>query len=648
MRKLKEMPQKEESVVPRMKLVLILGTILAVANCYWIIMAEAIRRTMHLTVQSIAFNAVFCLFVLILLNMLLRHFSPRIAMTRSELLMIYTMICMGSTVGGHGFMQLLIPMMGHVYWFATPENDWANLIVPYIPSWMGITDRNALRNHYRGESTFYTFENFYAWLIPILAWSAFVLAFVAVMLMINVLIRRQWVDSEKLTYPIIQLPLRMINDSSSLFRNKVFWTGFAIAAGLDMLNQLHFMFPNIPGVNLKMYDLQRYFTERPWNGVGWFPISFYPWVIGLGFFIPLDLLFSCWFFYLFWKAQRIIIFAFGLSSRGGAYAGYQSMIEQSAGAYMGLFFIALWVSRRHIIRISRALFGLENVDQSNEPISYRIALLILISGFLFLVGFSAAAGMSIWLAIVFFVFYIMLDISITRMRVEMGVPIHDIHNGGPDLLLPPILGTRRLGVRNLSIISMYWWFNRTHYSDPMPHQLEEFKLAEQTNTSNRKMLTVIIFSTVISIFATFWSYVDPSHRVGMEQARMNWVGQESMDRLQNWITNPVEPSSSTPISFSIGAIFTLFLAFMRMRFLWWTFHPAGYAVSNSWGMSVAWFPLFIAWVIKSLVMRFGGLRTLNKAMPLFMGLMLGEFVIGSSLSVVGTALDRLYYSFWVY
>jgi len=65
-------------------------------------------------------------------------------------------------------------------------------------------------------------------------------------------------------------------------------------------------------------------------------------------------------------------------------------------------------------------------------------------------------------------------------------------------------------------------------------------------------------------------------------------------------------------------------------------------------MSVAWFPLFIAWVIKSLVMRFGGLRTLNKAMPLFMGLMLGEFVIGSSLSVVGTALDRLYYSFWVY
>jgi hypothetical protein len=195
---------------------------------------------------------------------------------------------------------------------------------------------------------------------------------------------------------------------------------------------------------------------------------------------------------------------------------------------------------------------------------------------------------------------------------------------------------------------MYWWFNHTHYSNPMPHQLEEFKLVEQTKTSNRKMLFVIIFSTILSIFATFWSYVDPSHRVGTEEANMNWVGQESMDRLQNWLMNPIEPSSSTAISFGVEMVFTLFLAFMRMRFLWWPFHPAGYAISNSWGMSVAWFPLFIAWVIKSMVMRFGGLKLLRQLTPLFMGLMLGEFVIGSSLSVVGTALGKLYYSFWVY
>lgn len=639
---------KVESSSQRMIFVLVLGTILTIANCYWIVTAEAIRRTMHMTVQSIAFNAIFCLFFLILINILLLRFLPGIALRKSELLIIYVMMCMGSTVCGHGFMQLLIPLMGHAYWFATPENDWANLILPHIPSWMGVSDKTALTNHYRGESTLYISENFRAWIIPILAWSAFTFAFILVMLMINVVIRRQWTEDEKLTYPIIQLPLNMIQDPISMFRNRLLWFGFAISAGLDIMNEFHYIYPSVPGINLKLYDLQRYFTERPWNGVGWFPISFYPFVIGMGFLIPLDLLFSCWFFHLFWKAQRVIIFAFGLSGRGGAYAGYQTMLEQSAGAYIGLSLIAIWASRRHIMRVVRNAFGMKQMDNSREPMSYRSALFLMTLGFLFLVGFSYMAGMSLWLAIFFFIFYLMMNFAITRMRVEMGVPIHDIHNSGPDLLITPTLGTRRLGSANLTIMSMYWWFNRTHYSDTMPHQLEEFKLAEQTNVKNRTMLFVIIFSSVISILATFWAFLDQSNRVGMESASMNWVGWESMNRLQSWLTSPTEASASTPIAFGTGTLFALLLAFARSRFLWWPFHPAGYAVSNSWGMAIAWFPLFIAWIIKTLLIRIGGLKAHRRAIPFFMGLILGEFVIGSLLSVIGTVLGKTYYAFWVY
>ena len=167
-------------------------------------------------------------------------------------------------------------------------------------------------------------------------------------------------------------------------------------------------------------------------------------------------------------------------------------------------------------------------------------------------------------------------------------------------------------------------------------------------TNNRALLFVIMFAIIISIFATFWSFLDPSHRVGMETAHMNWVGRESMNRLQNWLVNPTEGGVSTPINFGAGMLVTLFLVFMRMRFLWWPFHPAGYAVSNSWGMAIAWFPLFIAWIIKSLVMRFGGLRVHRQGTPFFLGLMLGEFVVGSTLSIVGTALRKTVYSFWVY
>ena len=367
----------------RRGVVLALGTFMTIGNCYWIVLAEAMFRTIHLTVQSIAFNAVFCLFILVLVNLGLQRYLPRTALTKPELLIIYVMMCMGSTVGGHGFMHMLVPIMAHVYWFATPENDWANLIWPHLPKWMVVSDGTALTNHYKGESSFYTSANLQAWLVPILTWTAFIFVLILVMLMINVLVRRQWVETEKLTYPIIQLPLRMIDDPGGLFRNKLLWAGFAIAGGLDLLNELHHIYPAIPAIHLKLHDLRQYLTEQPWSSVGWFPISFYPFVIGLGFFIPLDLLFSCWFFHLFWKAQRVIIFAFGLSTRGGGYAGYQSMIEQSSGGYLGLCLIALWVSRRHIIRIVRHVLGLASVDDSREAMSYRLALLIAILGFLF-------------------------------------------------------------------------------------------------------------------------------------------------------------------------------------------------------------------------------------------------------------------------
>ena len=71
---------------PRLGVVLILGTLLTVGNCYWIVLAEAMFRTIHITVQSIAFNAVFCLFVLVLVNMGLQRFLPRMTLTKSEVL----------------------------------------------------------------------------------------------------------------------------------------------------------------------------------------------------------------------------------------------------------------------------------------------------------------------------------------------------------------------------------------------------------------------------------------------------------------------------------------------------------------------------------------------------------------------------------
>jgi hypothetical protein len=90
--------------------------------------------------------------------------------------------------------------------------------------------------------------------------------------------------------------------------------------------------------------------------------------------------------------------------------------------------------------------------------------------------------------------------------------------------------------------------------------------------------------------------------------------------------------------FIIGIIFTAFLAFMRTLYWWWPFHPLGYALSASWTMIVFWFPVFLAWLIKYPLMRYGGVRLYLKIRPFFLGMIFGEF----SMAVIWTLISFLF------
>ena len=169
------------------------------------------------------------------------------------------------------------------------------------------------------------------WLKPALFWTGFILVLYFTMICVVTIIRKRWMEEEKLSYPIIQLPMEMAVNSARFYRNKMMWLGFAIAAGLDVIHGLHRFYSFIPDFNTR-YNLGPLFTEKPWNAIGWMPVCFYPFVIGLSYFMPLDLSFSTWFFYLFWKAQLVARSALGLKRLSGPYLG-----DQSAGAWLRAF-----------------------------------------------------------------------------------------------------------------------------------------------------------------------------------------------------------------------------------------------------------------------------------------------------------------------
>ena len=641
-----------------------LGTVLIVPNTYWILDSAGQG---YPTTISLYFNVVFCIFVLTGANLILTRVTSRFAIQQGELLTIYVMLAIASSLAGHDVLRVLIPMIPYAFWYATPENDWADLFHRYIPDWMAVKNRTFLTEYYRGETTFYRWEVVEGWLTTTLAWGGFLCAMVFLMVCINSLVRKQWTEHEKLSYPIIQLPLELtIGGKTNLLTNKLMWLGFGIAGAIDILNGLHYLYPTVPSLGGRLYDLRPFFTQKPWSAIGWSPIAVFPFAVGLAFFIPLDLSFSCWFFYLFWKAERIFGDALGVHGM----PNFPFTDEQSFGAYIGLFVIAIIATRKHLAQVGRKLFKnnqredisqknsdekrqgtfmpsqanrstRQEIDDSDEPMSYRAAVLGLIASFLFIGGFCKIAGMSVWAILVFFGIYYAISTAVTRMRAELGSPVHDLHFIGPDEMMPRIFGTRLLGTQNLTMLAYLFFCNRAYRGHPMPHILEGFKLAERTGISNRRLLIAMCIAIAIGTFASFWSFYHISY---IEGAR-DWFAGRPFNRLQSWITSPRSPDVPAIIAMGIGFLITGFLMVMRMRLFWWPFHPAGFAISSSWSMNVFWFSIFVSSVIKWIILRHGGVSVHRKLIPFFLGLILGEFIVGSVWSLIGITTERPMYRF---
>ncbi|MBD3180864.1 hypothetical protein GF312_01130 [Candidatus Poribacteria bacterium] len=560
--------------------------------------------------------------------------------------MIYVMLAATTAFTAHDNMVCLMGVLTHAFWYATPENDWVNLFHNYLPRWLVIDNPRATRDFYKGESNFFIPEYVESWLPVMLAWSFLICLLFFMLLCINVIIRKRWIEQERLSYPIIQIPLRMTEPGFKFYRLKLMWIGFGIAGFISIINGLNFMYPSIPVIPIKdpSYDLGRFFTRPPLNAVGSMPIRFYPFLIGLSFLIPLDMTFSTWFFFLFRKWERV----FGRIMGWGNIPRYPFFGEQATGAMLALCVVALWASRSHLKDVFLKVIGRSKLDDSNEPMSYRTAVIGIVLGMAALMFFCQELGMSLWLIPVFFGLYFAISISITRMRAEMGPPLHAILLVNPQTVIISVFGTRRLGPNNLALLSLFYWFNRFNRSHPMPHQLEAFKMAERTGAKTRRMALAMLLAIVIGVVATFWIYPYTLYKYGATTAgELLGAGWQAYNNLSGWLNHP-RPVDTTGLTITgTSFIFSIMIWWARTRFLWWPFHPAGYILGISSGtIDVYWFTLLTTSVIKWVIIKFGGLKMYNKALPFFMGLVVGDFVVGCYWGIMSLIVGEPLYTTW--
>lgn len=520
---------------------------------------------------------------------------------------------------------------------------------------MFVTDKLALKGFYTGgvdHPFMWSIMRF--WVAPLALWGSLVLVLITMMLCINILIRKQWTENEKLVFPLVQLPIAMTAEDAGrkFYANKLMWAGFGIAFAIGLINGLHTLYPSLPELTgIKQFSLGQFFPERPWNAVNRlrdFNISMYPFAIGLAYFIPLDLSFSCWFFYVARKLWQVVGAIMGWDGAGTS--GFPFWDAQSSGAWLALSGIIVMAAIPHLKSVWKQAFSSEGTpEELAEGSLYRKSLYVLGLGAIALLVLSKYMGLPVYYAIVFYALYFLISVGITRVRAELGTP-HEIYFVNPQQIMVGLLGFNAIGIANMTILQSMYWFNRCYRSHPMPNQLESMKMAEGTAIKIRPLIFVLMLSTVVGLLSAYWANLNITYTGGAAAKCMgfkSWVGAESFNHLGELIRNRPGTDLVWMVHVAIGGAMVVGLNLMRGAFVNWPFHPAGYALAISFAMDYFWFAFFVAWLVKMLIIRYGGMKLHNTFVPFFLGLVLGDFFIGSVWAIVGPAISQQAYKIFI-
>ncbi len=633
---------------------IVVAILLSIVSVWWIHQASLVQTPglVYAPVYLCSVPPVPALMFLVLLMVLrplLARLGARRSFSRQELLAIYAFLVLAVPPVTFGIIEMLLPWITAPVYFSTPQQPTADLAAE-LPGWFYPHDNEVIRTMYEGSEG--GVVPWRAWLAPLGTWTVFLTLLFGTGLCLVSLFRRQWSEYERLRYPLLFIPLDITTEAGStgegacgtdsrramggFFRNPLVWLAVAIVAVHHALNIANAYDPGIMALKDR-YRLGPIFTEEPWTPFRRLVFFHRPEMIGFGWFVSLDVLFSVWLFHLMDPLVQSVALMFGYR----ASPGWPYIQQQGTGAFVMLLLVLIWTARGHLIPMVRAALAPGRTPgYEDEALPPRWAVLGSLGGFAAIIAWLQLTGMSILPAIAYFGMLIAFGLVYSRIRAETGVPTmwaypfdqarHTMYYalGGRGL-------TPRGDLGNLLGVSGYAWLGRGYFMSLMGYQLENEKLAEEGDLSRRGMPALIVGAFLVGMLAGYFFNLRSYYAFGANVLHGGTTrgGYNVQAATREWsqaiaaVQTPGPPNWSRIGGCVGGALFTLLLVMMRFSFLRSPFHPLGYAMSLNYGYCL-WGPFLAVWVVKSIIHRLGGARAFRRGMPFFLGLAFGDLFIG--------------------
>ncbi|MEZ8222068.1 hypothetical protein GG496_002238 [Candidatus Fervidibacteria bacterium JGI MDM2 JNZ-1-D12] len=606
---------KIEQPKTRWALLVVLGCIFTAGLNFWVLRSELYTGASNIAGGNPPVPVLLALSLLLLLRRFLK-------LSDAETLSFYLFACFAllpTTLGG---VRSFFPTLTAPLYYASPDNRLKEFW-EMLPNWWAPKDTAIVRGFFEGVGGRVPWGE---WIPALMLWTVFFVGLWAIGYGVVNLLAPFWLSSERLNFPLAQLPLQMVRgvEGRSFFASRLVWFGIALGATPTAIMAFCSFFREVR----RFWDLAPYLVERPFNALR--PLMIFPLVegVGFGYLVPQEVLLSVWLFYFILK----LIAFFGIGVFGWEIPAVMSIGDsfpfphsQSVGGYLAIAVMLLWR-------------GFKQKAWQTRPLS----TFFLFAGSAIVVIWMVSSGMSFSVAFSYWLVLTMFVITYARIRAEVGMPYSWVYPyGAPRDFLHYAFGITGLlrigGVRSLVLLSGLFWVARHYYLNLNgAYAADAVKIVSETNLQHEAVTLLIFAATIIGLWAAFIAHLTAYYSRGanfLEGAPgtadyRTYVAAQDYRLLSNLINKPMPPDKWR-IGFTIyGAVATFTLAHFRRLIPTFPLHPLGFPLAYAYSHHCPyWFPTLFVWAVKGLILRYGGMSLHRRLVPLFLGIALGHFLM---------------------
>ena len=581
-----------------------------------------------------------------------------------ELFVIWILMVVASGIAYTGLVRTFFINITAPFHFATPENQWADILGPLLPANWFPQSPEAVATLYDGLSggrqmgwmAVLRAIPWAVWLPPLLSWGFFTLLCYGVMICLVNLLSRQWLRNERMNFPLLRVPLMMEEAYSQgafgkFLRNRYLLIGLLIPTILHLINGLNFYFPAVPQVPTLILA-GSYFPKYGFlSGFYKLNIYIYPAFIGFAFLTTRQISFSFWVFFilggLLYGFLSVMGYNIPAAALGITFGPTLSRPEemQMVGAYVIFFLFLLWLARYHLMEVTRQAVGAAPLQRSDaEWFSNRLAAWGFLVGLLVLIFWLHLLGVRWWVSALVVSSFLMFMMVASRIITQGGLAYFT-------LTAAPLDGVLTLcgpGIFSAAGIFISAVIQKALFLDLrealMPSLVHASRITEIVR-QRRRVMTAITIALMLGVAVSFIAMLALCYRYGIRELGLDWASGTTLHTYENIVTlieTPPETSHWVHIFALVGAAVMLLIVIGYHRFYWWPLHPIGYLTCYSSAMRILWFSFFIGWLCNALCMRYGGVLLFRKLRYLFIGLIVGDFLMGGIWALVGLFSDVSY------